>query len=91
MNYKEFLKTKELQTIEAGFDVEKESLNMSLFPFQKDIVAWALKKGKAAVLIGCGLGKTIIQLSWAEQVYKHTGRADRNQLTIEDMLCSIAT
>ena len=74
MNYKEFLKTKELQTIEAGFDVEKESLNMSLFPFQKDIVAWALKKGKAAVLIGCGLGKTIIQLSWAEQVYKHTGR-----------------
>lgn len=73
MNYQEFLKTKELQTIEAGFDVDKELLNANLFPFQRDIVAWACKKGKAAVLIGCGLGKTIIQLSWAEQVHLHTG------------------
>ncbi len=74
MTYQEFLKTKELQTIESGFDVNPEYLSKSLFPFQKDIVSWACKKGKAAVLIGCGLGKTIIQLSWAEQVYRHTGK-----------------
>ncbi len=74
MTYKEFLKSKELKTIQAGFDVNKSTLNPNLFPFQADIVAWALKKGKAAVLIGCGLGKTIIQLSWAEQIYKHTGK-----------------
>ena len=61
MTYQEFLKTKELQTIESGFDVNPEYLSQSLFPFQKDIVSWACKKGKAAVLIGCGLGKTIIQ------------------------------
>lgn len=73
MTYKEFLKTKELQTIEAGFDVDKDTLNSNLFPFQRDIVCWALKKGKAAVLIGCGLGKTFIQLEWAAQVHKHTG------------------
>ena len=73
MTYEEFLKQKELQTIEAGFDVDDSALNKNLFPFQRDIVKWALKKGKAAVLIGCGLGKTIIQLSWAEQVYKRTG------------------
>lgn len=75
MTYQEFLKTKELQTIEVGFEVNPEYLTDSLFPFQKDIVSWACRKGKSAVLIGCGLGKTIIQLSWAEQVYRHTGKS----------------
>lgn len=70
LTYKEFLKTKELQTIQAGFDVDKETLNKKMFPFQRDITAWALKKGKCAVLIGCGCGKTIIQLEWANQIYK---------------------
>lgn len=74
MNYNEFLKTKELQTIQAGFDVELDELNPNLFDFQRDIVKWACKKGKSAVLIGCGCGKTIIQLSWAEQVFKRTGK-----------------
>ena len=74
MDYKEFLKTKELQSIAVGFEVEKDSLNSSLFPFQRDIVAWALKKGKCAVLIGCGCGKTIIQLEWCNQICKHTGK-----------------
>lgn len=73
MTYKEFLKTKELQTIEAGFDVDRDSLNPNMFDFQKDICTWALKKGKVAIITGCGTGKTILQLSWAEQVHKHTG------------------
>ena len=70
MDYKEFLEQKKLQSIQAGFDVDKENLNKNLFPFQRDIVAWALKKGKCAVLIGCGCGKTIIQLEWSDQIYK---------------------
>jgi len=74
MTYQEFLKTKELRTIEAGFDVTENWLSDSLFLFQRDIVKWALKKGKAAVLTGCGLGKTFIQLSWAECIYKQTGK-----------------
>lgn len=57
MTYEDFLKTKELQTIEAGFDVPREELNTNLFEFQKDIVGWALKKGKAAVFSDCGSGK----------------------------------
>lgn len=73
MNYEDFLKTKEIKSIECGFDVDKNALNENLFEFQRDIVAWALKKGKSAVIIGCGCGKTIIQLAWAEQVHKHTG------------------
>lgn len=76
MTYEEFLKTKELETLEAGFNVSRSKLNKSLFDFQKDIVAWALKKGKAAIFSDCGTGKTIMQLDFANQVCKHTkGRA----------------
>ena len=70
MTYEEFLKTKDLERIEAGFDVSRRNLNRSLFPFQKDIVAWALKKGKAAIFSDCGTGKTIMQLEFANQVCK---------------------
>lgn len=74
MTYEEFLKTKELKIIEAGFDADESLLPDSIFDFQRDIVKWACKKGKAAILIGTGLGKSICQLSWAYQVYKHTGK-----------------
>ena len=74
MNYAEFLKTKELQTIDAGFDVPEEWLSDKLFPYQRDIVRWALKKGKAAILTGCGTGKTFMLLMWAYCVHKWTGK-----------------
>lgn len=73
MTYEDFLKSKELQTIQAGFDVDKDDLNKNLFDFQRDIVAWALKKGKAAILTGCGTGKSFMLLEWAYQVHKKTG------------------
>lgn len=72
MTYEEFLKTKELKTIEVGFDVDRSEICPMAFDFQKDLIQWSCKKGKAAILIGCGCGKTIIQLSWAELVHKHT-------------------
>lgn len=74
MRYNDFLKTKQLKVINSGFEVDPSILADELFPFQRDIVEWACRKGKAAVLIGCGLGKTIIQLSWAAQVNAHTGK-----------------
>lgn len=57
----------------SGFDIDKSELNPMLYEFQKDIVRWALKKGKACIFADCGLGKTPMQLSWAHQVHKHTG------------------
>lgn len=72
MTYEEFLKTKDLERIEAGFNVSQKKLNDALFPFQKDIVSWALKKGKAAIFSDCGTGKTIMQLEFANQVCKKT-------------------
>lgn len=74
MTYDEFLKTKELQSIKAGFDVPDDWLSDRLFAFQRDIVKWALKKGKAAILTGCGTGKTFMLLSWAWCVHKMTNK-----------------
>lgn len=73
MNYQEFLRTKQLKIINSGFDVDRDTLSDKLFEFQKDIVQWALKKGKSCVFSDCGTGKTIMQLEWAENVYKNTG------------------
>lgn len=73
MTYQEFLKSKELKSIEAGFEVPDEWLPDTLFPFQRDIVRWALKKGKAAILTGCGTGKTFMLLVWSYCVHMRTG------------------
>lgn len=73
MNYEDFLKSKRFVLESSGFDIDKSELNPMLYEFQKDIVRWALKKGKACIFADCGLGKTPMQLSWAHQVCKHTG------------------
>ncbi|MEB3330844.1 MAG: DEAD/DEAH box helicase family protein, partial [Candidatus Sericytochromatia bacterium] len=72
MNYQEFLKSKESEFITSGFEVSDSDLNNNLFDFQKYIVKTALYKGRFAVFADCGLGKTLMQLSWADQVYNHT-------------------
>lgn len=74
MTYEEFLKTKEMKTIQAGFDLDRSEINSHAFDFQKDIIQWACKKGKAAILTCCGSGKTMMQLEWAAAVHRHTGR-----------------
>ena len=43
-----------------------------LFPYQQACVNWAVRKGRAALFEDCGLGKTIQQLAWAENVRAHT-------------------
>ena len=44
-----------------------------LFDFQRDLVEWALRKGRAAIFADCGLGKTPMQLVWAENIIRKTG------------------
>lgn len=43
-------------------------------PFQVDLTRWALRRGRAAIFAGTGLGKTLMQLTWADAVQKATGR-----------------
>ncbi len=74
MEYKEFLETKKKTHIESGFKIEDLQLNENLFDFQKHIVKIALRKGRFAIFADCGLGKTLMQLSWAEAIYNHTNQ-----------------
>lgn len=72
MEYKTFLDTKKKTFLESGFEVNESDLNSNLFDFQKFTVKTALSKGRFAIFADCGLGKTLMQLAWAEAVYNHT-------------------
>lgn len=72
--YRGFLDAKVRDNEPTGFDVDPTSLNSALKPFQRDIVRWALRRGRAAIFAGTGLGKTLQQLSWADQVAERFGR-----------------
>ena len=71
MDYQEFLKKKKLKPQKSGFEVNEDDLNPHLFDFQKFIVKRALSHGKYAIFADCGLGKTLMQLEWANHVSKH--------------------
>lgn len=71
--YQEFLENKKFVLESTGFEVERGDLNSNMFDFQKDIVRWALAKGRAAIFASCGLGKTLMQLEWANQICKRIG------------------
>lgn len=72
MEYNEFLQQKIKTHQLTGFEVDENDLNKNLFPFQKFIVKRALKAGKYAIFADCGLGKTLMQLSWAYEVALYT-------------------
>ncbi|MSU01904.1 helicase-related protein [Tissierella pigra] len=73
MDYIEFLNEKRITAKSSGFEVNRDRLNPLLFDYQKDIVKWALKKGKAAIWSGTGTGKTNMELEFAKQVHIETG------------------
>jgi superfamily II DNA or RNA helicase len=64
VNYADFLQSK--QRVFAGAGITPETLPEQLYPWQAAIVRWALRKGRAAVFADCGLGKTFMQVSWAQ-------------------------
>lgn len=68
MNYDDFLKSKQIVSEAKGMDVPPESISGHLFDFQRDIVVWALKKGRSAIFAGTGLGKTLMQLEWSRHI-----------------------
>jgi hypothetical protein len=73
IDYTTFLASKHVSAAPSGFEVEAGELNPHMFKFQADICKWALGLGKAALFLNVGLGKTLIQLTWAQQVHQHRG------------------
>ncbi|CCH54501.1 DNA methylase N-4/N-6 domain protein [Fibrisoma limi BUZ 3] len=73
-SYDELIASKITRVSESGFDINPDQLNQNLFPFQRHIVQKALKAGRYAIFADCGLGKTLMQLCFAEEVVKFTSR-----------------
>lgn len=69
-SYEEFLEGKRVTFEPQGF--EPSELNPMLFDWQKDVVRWACRKGRACLFEECGCGKTVQQLEWAKQVCDNT-------------------
>jgi len=72
VNYSEFLDSK--RQIGGNHGFEPVWTPDFLYDFQTDLTAWAIRKGRAAIFADCGLGKTPMQLVWAENVVRHTGK-----------------
>jgi hypothetical protein len=72
-DYAEFLKSKTLVVPNYGFEVAPNELISDLFDFQRDLVRWSLKKGRAALFATTGMGKTRMYLAWASAIHKRTG------------------
>jgi len=71
--YAAHLESKRRRVDSVGF-APTRPLNPRLFPYQADLVRWALARGRAALFAGTGLGKSGMELEWASHVAEHTGK-----------------
>lgn len=72
MHYTEFLRAKAQLSATGGF--EPQWMPDWLFDFQRALVDWATRAGRCAIFADCGMGKTPMQLVWAENVVRKTNR-----------------
>jgi len=72
MEYQEFLKTKQHKNINYG--IEPCIINKKMFDFQKYVAEFSILKGRNAVFLDTGLGKTIIELVIAQNYVKETNK-----------------
>lgn len=68
--YQDFLGNKKQLAGDFGF--HPNFIPDEAFPFQRDLITWAVKKGRAALFADCGMGKTLMQLAWAKNVADYT-------------------
>lgn len=72
MDYAEFLSTKRCTAQLAGFDATY--IPDALYPFQREAVSISTHRGRSAMFQDCGMGKTIQQITWAQNVHEHTAK-----------------
>lgn len=72
-NYTDFIESKTQWSGGDGFDAG--SLPSWLYDFQSHLVAWSLRKGRSAIFADCGMGKTPMQLAWADEVVKRENKS----------------
>lgn len=72
-SYTAFLAKKAITDPMTGLTNVPE-LPACLFPHQRDIVTWALRRGRSALFAGTGLGKSLMELAWAQAIHNETGK-----------------
>jgi len=72
VKYRDFLRSKHVRHHKSGFNVDLEDINARAFDWQRVIVQWSLRTGRALLSEDCGLGKTLQQLLYAEHVIRRT-------------------
>jgi hypothetical protein len=86
MDYGKFIKNKSQYEKDSGF--EPLWIPEFLFDFQKHLVTWSIEKGRSAIFADCGLGKTPMQLVWAENIVRKT---NKNVLILTPLAVSYQT
>lgn len=71
MEYEEFIQGKLRRVPPTGLESIPQ-LSEQLFDFQRDLVSWSLRRGRSALFASTGLGKTRMQLEWADNVPERT-------------------
>lgn len=72
MRYADFLEAKAQLGTMDGFD--PDFMPDYLYDFQRALTGWAVEKGRGAIFADCGLGKTPMQLVWAENILRRTNK-----------------
>jgi len=72
MTYQEFIESKQHSSIDYG--IKTNYLPDGMFDYQKYVSEYAIKKGRCAVFLDTGLGKTIIELTIAKNYIQHTNK-----------------
>lgn len=73
MNYDDFLSAKRHTGARHGF--KPTFMPECLFDFQKLLTEWAIERGRSGIFADCGLGKSLMQLVWSENVVRETNRS----------------
>jgi superfamily II DNA or RNA helicase len=72
MNYEKFIENKSQLGGQHGF--EPLFIPDQAFDFQRHLIEWSIRLGRSAIFADCGLGKTLMQLAWAQNVIMHTNK-----------------
>ena len=71
-SYTEFLAAR--AQLEPGCGFEPTYLPDCLFDFQRPLAEWTVRQGRGALLADTGMGKSLMELVWAYNVHRHTGK-----------------
>lgn len=73
--YTDFIARKAQYDERLGDAVGIEDMPDFLFPFQRQLVSWSIEMGRSAIFADCGLGKTAMQLAWANHFVRSTNKS----------------